>query len=311
MKRALCVFLLWLAASYQLLAAELGRASDADPRATYGELSIAHIDSQIIGQRRVLVWQPSGFSHERPYSILFMHDGQMLFDDSVTWNGQAWDVDEVITELQSVNAIGQVVVVGIDNADQQRRQEYFPQAAYAHLSDVDREQAPFHANDLLADNYVRFLVDELRPWLSRRFGLDAVAERSYLMGSSMGGLISMYALTRYPDQFAGAACLSTHWPGNVPVEGTDTLAEAVQTYLASSLIKPGRHRWYFDHGTETLDQYYAPWQARVDRLFAERGYIYGQDFVSRVFVGADHSEHAWNKRLHLPMLFLFGHSVQR
>jgi enterochelin esterase-like enzyme len=115
------------------------------------------------------------------------------------------------------------------------------------------------------------------------------------MGSSMGGLISLYALCEVPQMFGAAACLSTHW---VAGEGV------VIDYLRRALPPPGTHRVYFDYGTETLDAEYEVWQVQADQIMRAAGYTEGEDWVTRKFVGAEHSERAWRERLHLPLRFL-------
>lgn len=117
------------------------------------------------------------------------------------------------------------------------------------------------------------------------------------MGSSMGGLISLYAVNEYPDVFGAAACLSTHWPA---VEGV------VLPYLHDHLPAPGRHRFYFDHGTTTIDVLYSPIQRQVDDLMAAAGYRPGHDWLTRVFPGARHFESDWRARVHVPLTFLLG-----
>ena len=115
------------------------------------------------------------------------------------------------------------------------------------------------------------------------------------MGSSMGGLISAYAISEYPDVFGGAACLSTHW---VAGDG------AVIDYLRDKLPAPESHRLYFDHGTMTLDAHYAPFQQRMDDAMRARGYAEGRSGMSRVFPGAEHSEKSWRERVEIPLEFL-------
>jgi len=115
------------------------------------------------------------------------------------------------------------------------------------------------------------------------------------MGSSMGGLVSAYAMAEYPRVFGGAAALSTHWPAG---DG------CVVDWLAAHLPDPGTHRFYFDHGTRTLDAAYAPYQSRMDAAMRKGGYIDGRNWKSRVFDGADHSEKSWHARLDVPLQFL-------
>ena len=117
------------------------------------------------------------------------------------------------------------------------------------------------------------------------------------MGSSMGGLISAYALTEYPQVFGRAACVSTHWPAGYG---------AAIDYFGKHLPDPATHRLYFDHGTATLDAAYAPYQQRMDQAMQQAGYRNGVNWVSREFPGADHSEKSWRKRVEVPLRFLLG-----
>ena len=84
------------------------------------------------------------------------------------------------------------------------------------------------------------------------------------------------------------------------------MAGAFEGYLRTALPRPGTHRIWFDHGSETLDRHYAAYQARIDRLVAARGWRKGRDYESRHFPGAPHNEDAWRERVHLPLLFLLG-----
>jgi enterochelin esterase-like enzyme len=126
---------------------------------------------------------------------------------------------------------------------------------------------------------------------------------TFIMGSSMGGLISVYAMNEYPQVFGGAAGLSTHWIGGFQPNAAIPLA-AFQ-YLQAHLAAPESHRLYQDHGTTELDAMYAPYQVFVDQLVRDRGYTDVQ-YMTRVFEGTGHNERAWAERLEIPVLFLMG-----
>jgi predicted alpha/beta superfamily hydrolase len=147
----------------------------------------------------------------------------------------------------------------------------------------------------LGDPYLKFIVQELKPFIdSSYWTLPAMAD-TFLMGSSMGGMVSAYALCEYPEVFGGAACLSTHWPA---VQGK------MANYLADRLPDPQSHRLYFDYGTETVDAQYEPFQRVVDDVLRAKGYVEGNDWVTRKFCGEDHSEQAWRRRVDIPLRFL-------
>ncbi len=116
------------------------------------------------------------------------------------------------------------------------------------------------------------------------------------MGSSMGGLISLYALCEYPAVFGGAGCLSTHWPA---------VAGVILPYLQEALPQPGGHKLYFDYGTATLDALYEPYQQEVDGVL--RGKVYtAVSWQTHRFDGAEHNEAAWQARLDIPLTFLLN-----
>jgi predicted alpha/beta superfamily hydrolase len=117
------------------------------------------------------------------------------------------------------------------------------------------------------------------------------------MGSSMGGLISAYAVAEYPAVFGRAGCVSTHLPAG---DG------AMIDYLAKHLPAPGANRWYFDYGTATLDALYEPFQQRADAVMKAAGYTEGLDWITRKFPGAEHSEKSWRERVEIPLTFLLA-----
>jgi enterochelin esterase-like enzyme len=119
----------------------------------------------------------------------------------------------------------------------------------------------------------------------------------------MGGLISIYAICEYPDVFGGVACLSAHWLGTF--EPKNPFPEAFVRYLKDKLPKPANHKIYFDHGDQTLDASYPPFQKKVDETMKLKGYS-EKNWKTLVFPGLDHSEKSWRARFETPLLFLLG-----
>lgn len=282
------------------------------PKVNSGQiLRLEAFPSQFIDSHNVYIWLPDGYSEREKYAVLYMHDGQSLFDSTITWNKQAWDVDVVAAELMKRGATRKFIVVGIWNNGASRHAEYFPQQPFEEMSPADRDTVTaalqrmgrtkerFQPN---SDNYLRFLVRELKPYVDKNFSTRKDRKNTFIAGSSMGGLISMYAITQYPKVFGGAACLSTHWPGIFSLENNPVPA-AFEAYLRIKLPKPGKNKFYFDYGTATLDALYPGIQVRVDAIMREKGYSAAQWQTLR-FEGADHSERAWRARLDQPLMFL-------
>lgn len=267
--------------------------------------------SDYVPQRTVDVWLPEGYSADKKHAVIYMQDGQMLFDASTTWNQQEWQVDEVGSQLIKKGLVQPFIVVAIHNAVEKRHSEYFPQRPFTTLTTAQQQQlyqlesAPgqkLFAEPVYSDLYLKFLVTELKLYIEQNFSVFQSKEHNFVMGSSMGGLISLYALLEYPEQFGGAACLSTHWPGVFAMED-NPVPEQFLAYLQQKLTTEKGSRIYFDYGDQTLDAWYPPLQARVDQLMRDKGFT-AKMWQTEFFPGENHSEQAWAKRLDRPFLFL-------
>ena len=273
-----------------------GPALDATGRVdSWRDVPSAHVPP-----RNVDVWLPPGYGTDptRRYPVLYMHDGQNLFDPALSYTGVDWGVDEAMTRLVAGDAVREAIVVGIWNTPR-RFQEYMPRKPVtgdALPSGVDGVP-PLPAADITSDAYLRFLVDELKPWIDAGYRTLPGRDDTLVMGSSMGALISLYAAAEYPAVFGGVGALSTHWPVGDGI---------VIDWLGGHLPDPANHRLYFDHGTATLDAAYAPYQRRMDERLRAAGHIEGVNWSSRVFEGAEHNEAAWRARLDVPLRFLLG-----
>ncbi len=261
--------------------------------------------SRHVDARPVDVWLPADYSASKRYNVLYMHDGQMLFDATKSWNKQAWDVHLSVARLLAQGRIPDTIVVAVWNNGPLRASEYYPEKFLPHLPEAVR--VAFVGKALQgkprADAYLRYLVQELKPAIDRRYATRPGREHTFIMGSSMGGLISLYAINEYPQVFGGAAGLSTHWVGSH--EPNAALPLAAFNYLQAHLVAPGLHRLYMDHGTTELDALYPPYQALINQIVRDRGYTEAQAML-RVFEGTGHNEGAWAARLEVPLLFLMG-----
>jgi enterochelin esterase-like enzyme len=267
--------------------------------------------SQYVNSRNIDVWLPNGYSANEKYAVLYMHDGQMLFDSSLSWNGNVWEVDETAGKLLSENKVQKFIVVAIWNNGLKRHGEYFPQKAYEKLT---AEQKQFVSDNLLSlkiidkpfapnsDNYLKFLVTELKPFIDKTFATKTDALHTFIAGSSMGGLISVYAVCEYPEVFGGAACLSTHWTGIYQLDD-NPIPDTFYAYLKQHLPNPKNHKIYFDYGDKTLDALYPGLQQKVDVIMKKEGFT-AKNRMTKFFPGKDHSESAWRERFVIPLEFL-------
>ena len=163
---------------------------------------------------------------------------------------------------------------------------------------------PVFAREPISDLYLQFLVKELKPFIDSAFATCKERKNTFIAGSSMGGLISMYAICEYPDIFGGAACLSTHWTGIYRADNNPVPA-ALLKYLSDNVPSPKNHKIYFDYGSQTLDALYKPFQQQADDIMKKKGYS-GRNWMTKEFPGEDHSENAWNRRFSIPAVFLLG-----
>ncbi|WP_109620824.1 alpha/beta hydrolase [Sediminitomix flava] len=275
---------------------------------------LENFDSKYITPRNVDVWLPDNYSDSKKYAVLYMHDGQMLFDSTTTWNKQEWKVDEVVSDLLKKGTIKDCIVVGVWNIQAERHSDYFPQKPFEALGQTVKdsliskakrsENTHLFSTTVNSDNYLKFLVKELKPYIDSHYSVKTDMENTVVAGSSMGGLISMYAICEYPQVFSGAACISTHWPGIMPSADNPVPAKFME-YLDANLPDPTNHKIYFDYGTATLDQYYEPYQLEADKIMEKHGFN-SSNWETRKFEGENHSENAWNKRLHIPVTFLLN-----
>ena len=286
------------------------------PSPSFGKIvQINNFKSAYIKERNISIWLPENYDQENnKFSVLYMHDGQMLFDSAITWNKQEWQVDETITALIRSKKIINTIVVGIWNGGSDRHNEYTPQKPFESLplSYTDsiinngkrNNGAGIYSGSIKSDSYLEFIVQELKPYIDKNYRTKKDRKNTFIAGSSMGGLMSLYAICEYPSVFGGAACLSTHWPVIFSNEN-NLFPEAINNYLRSHLPSPKHHKIYFDLGDQTLDGMYKPYQKLIDETMKQKGFT-SSNWKTLEFNGDDHSERSWAKRLYIPLQFLLS-----
>jgi predicted alpha/beta superfamily hydrolase len=147
---------------------------------------------QLNRYRRIWIYLPPSYSTSRKkFPVLYMQDGQNVFDNATSFSGE-WGVDETIDNMAA--QFGEMIVVAIDNGGEKRMSEYSP-------SDNKYAKAEGEA-------YVDFMVQTLRPYINKHYRTRKCGKHNYIAGSSMGALISFYALVKYPTKFGGAGIFS-------------------------------------------------------------------------------------------------------
>lgn len=269
---------------------------------------IENFNSKFVTARNIEIWLPDDYSSKKKYAVLYMHDGQMLYDPSKGWNKQAWDIDDVSSKLLKEGTVQDFIVIGIWNGGSTRHKDYFPQKPFVVLTPEQKKMVTEKLNmtepfQPVSDNYLKFIVTELKPYIDANYSVYTDRKHTFVAGSSMGGLISMYALCEYPKVFGGAACLSTHWPGVFAIEN-NPIPEVFNKYLKAHLPLLKYSKLYFDYGDQTLDAMYPLLQREIDKSMKEINTENKYQWQTQFFPGKDHSENAWKERLHIPLKFL-------
>lgn len=253
---------------------ELGGRTDG----VVGDVRIMpQLYSPQLGNRRdILVYLPPSYGMStRRCPVLYMQDGQNLFDHSTSFGGSDWQVDETMERLSREGI--EAIVVGIYHGGEERIAEYNPFPGRV----TEHGQA-----------YIEFLCDTLKPIVDAEFRTAPSRETTGILGSSMGGLISLYAFFSRPDVFGLCGAMSPSlWIGR----------GQILHYVKNAPFVPGKI--YLDHGTRE------PSAAQMRTVLIEKGYLLRHNFKYVVERGGTHSETSWARRLPNALRFLFG-SIQ-
>ncbi len=302
-----CILPMWCWLSAYLHAQQTRASQPCIPTTETGTLRfIAEFPARHILPRAVSIWLPPGYTPDKQYPVLYMHDGQNIFDSACAFGHVAWEVDSIMTDLIKRRRIRECIVVGIHNTTL-RFTEYMPQKPFFSTTTNEQTALLSHRNfaekPIQSDAYLQWIVHELKPFIDSTVATHRSREHTFIAGSSMGGLISLYALCEYPQVFGGAACLSTHWSVSLN-DSTPAFPKALHRYISEQLpsVRSG-HRLYFDYGTATLDRFYPKYQIITDSIMRKRGYT-AKQWITKEFRGAEHNERAWKVRFAEPLQFL-------
>jgi len=261
--------------------------------AATGDLRLHEFKSRIFRNTRFLrVWLPPGYDQSENsalrYPVLYLNDGQNLFEASTSFTGVEWCVDETADRLIRKGIVPPMIIVGIDHGDKDRFREYMPY----------RSLQPMMLR-VQGQRYPTFLIKEVMPFVARNYRVASGPENTGLGGSSLGALISLYTAAVRPGLI-----------GRLLLESPSLWASNRQMIRESREIKRWPERIFLATGTAEA--------GRVDRDRSmvddvrELAAIFGRAGVSqnrlRLFVddGATHHESAWARRFPDALTFLFG-----
>jgi predicted alpha/beta superfamily hydrolase len=257
------------------------------------------LSPQLNNRRDLLVYLPPSYHHStRRYPVIYMHDGQNLFDHATSYAGE-WGVDETMEQLAHTEGL-EAIIVGIPNAGPHRLAEY----------------TPFRDRRLgggRGDDYLAFIVDTVKPLIDGDFRTLPGRRYTGVMGSSLGGLISLYAFFRRPAVFGFAGVMSPSlWFAD----------EAIYGYVEAAAHQPGK--LYLDAGTRELGEqpsgrlhratasrrYYASVR-RMKGILVHKGYRPLRDLLHVEEKWAGHSESSWGRRLAPALRFLLSEALRQ
>lgn len=243
----------------------------------------AHLDSP----RNVLVYVPPGYDAEtdRTYPVLYMHDGQNLYNPEDAFGGVAWAVDETAQALIASGEVEPLIIVGIFNAGETRIDEY---------THVESTSGRMKGRGGKADQYGRMIIEELKPFIDREYRTRPEREFTGLGGSSLGGLVSLYLGLKRPDVFSRLAVISpaVWWANNQIIRDAARIAERLPL------------RIWLDIGKREGPQIKHQVRALKEILLAN-GWHMGADLAYMEVPDARHEESAWAARFGEVLKFLY------
>jgi predicted alpha/beta superfamily hydrolase len=241
------------------------------------------------GNRTVDHWTPRGGSDH----LLIAHDGQNVFDGKTsTHRGQTWKMAQTAINVATAEGVKPPTIIGVWHSSTKedpwgRAKDLAPEKFFTPDSFVDPRWA---INDptvtLHSDAYLNQIFNEIVPAIVAPHS----SEKTAVIGSSMGGLATLYAAIQHPDKFSTALALSPHWIIS-------------DEFFARSMVEalPNTHKIWMSRGDKGLDKEYPALQNFVDDLMRARGF--SKNFESKVYKRSGHNERSWAKYLHEPLRF--------
>lgn len=255
------------------------------PHTVVGDLRVHEFDSVVLGESRTIaIWLPPTYHADdvSRFPVLYLHDGQNVFDNATAFGGEEWQVDETATMLIRRGEVEPLIVVGVYNAGDARIDEYTPT--------VDAT----HGRGGRAEIHGRMLVEELKPWIDATYRTLPSAASTALGGSSLGGLTTLHLGLRYYTAFGNLAVHSPSvwWDNRVVLRQVEGLTGKLPL------------RIWLDAGTAEGPAVIPDVRSLRDAL-VRNGWRLGHDLAYVEVEGAGHDERAWRARVAPMLRFLF------
>ena len=247
--------------------------------------------------RTVDYWAPAGGSDR----VLLAHDGQNIFDKKTATRKTTWELAQRAIAVSAEFGTTPPLVIGVFHSASAtdpfgRAKDLAPQHPFQNgvtpiLGRVgfwQREQPSFPLEEIRSDSYLELIANEIIPTIAKATGSQPEPLKSAMLGSSMGGLATLYGVNKYPDIFQSALSFSPHW-----IIGENPLVDALVKPLTPGKIS----RLWMSRGTKGHDKNYEPFQEYADQLAIENGWRSGVDFIHKVYPRTGHNERSWRSYL--------------
>ena len=258
--------------------------ADLTPKKSTASASVHLLDdsfdmSPLDKKRRVWIYLPTSYdTSSKSYPVVYMHDAQNLFDQSLSYSGE-WEVDETLDRLENSHEL-ELIIVGIDNGGSERIDEYTPW------------EIPEYPSKQQGDAYIRFIKENLKPFIDKNYRTQSNREQTAIMGSSLGGLISYYAALQYPETFGKAGIFS---PSFEMVKKSLGFAKDHGNLKDSKI--------YFMAGNKESEQMVAKMSQTIQLMIAS-GFP-ENNIKSKVVQEGEHNEKLWREEFEPAIIWLF------
>ena len=254
--------------------------------------------------KTVRIWKPKTYQEQsnKKYPVIYMHDGQNLFELETAKHGAIWDVHTTVESLMTMKDFEGAIVVGIDYAPGLERLDELSPWVTERIEDMKASGYFQRAVGGEGFGYADFIVNQLKPYIDSHYRTLADREHTLVAGSSMGGLMSLYLGAAYPDVFGKICAMSTAaW-----------FADQALTEQLKKIDLSQKTMWYLDIGTQetsseqvdNFNQIYLEGTYAIEKLLLSQG-VPSTDIKMIVETGGTHFETAWARRLPAALEWLF------
>ncbi|MEK5254345.1 alpha/beta hydrolase-fold protein [Paenibacillus sp. FSL F4-0125] len=260
----------------------ISNTSNASDSPTSVEVAKGTVHIENIGERRIFVYLPAGYeTNSERYPVVYMHDGQNVFNTNTSSLGKEWRVEEIIDQLVADGTMEKVIVIGVASSDgSERGMEYVP---------FPDESIP--SDGTSAEKFTQYFINTVIPYVDDAYRTIPDRDHRMIMGSSFGAIQALWMGYQHPETFSAIGALSpATWVSN----------GRILDELAKETGKPALKIWLDMGVTEGM-----PIDPLVNVL-KSKGFVLGKDLFFQMDPLGTHEEKSWNRRVHSPLIMFAG-----